>query len=554
MIDVSRTGPWNYGDLFDGLDAIVPPDQPALIHGNQVTSWGELVARTNNLARALINDGAQSGEKIALYLRNHPAYLEGAIAGFKARQVHVNVNYRYAAEEVRYILENSDATTVVFAREFSPLVAEVAGRLPGVRRWLAVDDGSGVQAPGFAQPFDALAQTGDGTALGNSRSPDDLFFIYTGGTTGMPKGVMWRQDSLRRALFNPALVVRVPQDLADHLAIVRETLTTAGHGPVNLPACPLMHGTGLLTALSALVAGGTVVTLGSTHFDADELLDAVERHRVDQVVIVGDAFGKPMVRALETRRRDLASLLTIVSSGTMWSTEVKLALLRDLPQATLLDSFGASEAVGFGLSVMTAAGAVQTAKFQLGDDVKVFTPQDREVARGTGEVGVIARCGAIPEGYYKDDAKTQATFRTIGGVRWSIPGDFCTVETDGTITLLGRGSICINTAGEKVFPEEVEEVLKQHPDVEDALVVGLPDEKWGQAVTGVVTLRPGSALDEEALRALVRRQLAGYKTPKRVVAGDRAFRAPNGKADYKGARDHAARALATDNGPDNRPR
>ncbi len=554
MIDVSRTGPWNYGDLFDGLAGIVPPEQPALVHGAQVTAWGELVARTNNLARALIADGAMPGEKIALYLRNHPAYLEGAIAGFKARQVHVNVNYRYAAEEVRYILENSDATTVVFAREFSPLVAEVAGRLPGVRRWLAVDDGSGVQAPGFAQPFDALAQTGDGTALGNSRSPDDLFFIYTGGTTGMPKGVMWRQDSLRRALFNPALVVRVPQDLADHLAIVRETLATAGHGPVNLPACPLMHGTGLLTALSALVAGGTVVTLGSTHFDADELLDAVERHRVDQVVIVGDAFGKPMVRALETRRRDLASLLTIVSSGTMWSTEVKLALLRDLPQATLLDSFGASEAVGFGLSVMTAAGAVQTAKFQLGDDVKVFTPQDREVARGTGEVGVIARCGAIPEGYYKDDAKTQATFRTIGGVRWSIPGDFCTVETDGTITLLGRGSICINTAGEKVFPEEVEEVLKQHPDVEDALVVGLPDEKWGQAVTGVVTLRPGSALDEEALRALVRRQLAGYKTPKRVVAGDRAFRAPNGKADYKGARDHAARALATDNGPDNRPR
>ena len=552
MIDVSRTGPWNYGDLFDGLAGIALPAQPALIHGDQVISWGQLVSRTNNLARALIADGALPGEKFALYLRNHPAYLEGAIAGFKARQVHVNVNYRYAAEEVRYILENSDATTVVFAREFSPLVAEVAGRLPGVRRWLAVDDGSGVQAPGFAQPFDALAQTGDGTALGNSRSPDDLFFIYTGGTTGMPKGVMWRQDALRRALFNPALVVRVPQDLTDHLAIVRETLATAGRGPVNLPACPLMHGTGLLTALSALVAGGTVVTLGSTHFDADELWDAVERHRVDQVVIVGDAFGKPMVRALETRRRDLASLLTIVSSGTMWSTEVKLALLRDLPQATLLDSFGASEAVGFGLSVMTAAGAVQTAKFQLGDDVKVFTPQDREVARGTGEVGVIARCGAIPEGYYKDDAKTQATFRTIGGVRWSIPGDFCTVEADGTLTLLGRGSICINTAGEKVFPEEVEEVLKQHPDVEDALVVGLPDEKWGQAVTGVVTLRPGAALDEEALRTLVRRQLAGYKTPKRVVACDRAFRAPNGKADYKVAREHAARALADGASPANR--
>ena len=543
MIDVSRTGPWNYGDLFDGLADIVPPGQPALVHGDQVILWGAMVARTNNLARALIADGAQPGDKIALYLRNHPAYLEGAIAGFKARQVHVNVNYRYAAEEVRYILDNSDATTVVFACEFSPLIAEVAGRLPGVRRWLAVDDGSGVPAPAFAQRFDALAQAGDGTPLAITRSPDDLFFIYTGGTTGMPKGVMWRQDALRRALFNPALVVRVPQDLPDHLAIVREAMATVGHGPVNLPACPLMHGTGLLTALSALVAGGTVVTLGAAHFDADELWDAVERHRVDQVVIVGDAFAKPMVRALASRRRDLSSLLTIVSSGTMWSTEVKQALLQHLPQATLLDSFGSSEAVGFGLSVMTAAGVVQTAKFQLGDDVKVFSPQDLEVTRGSGEVGVIARCGAIPEGYYKDVAKTEATFRTIGGVRWSIPGDFCTVETDGTITLLGRGSICINTAGEKVFPEEVEEVLKQHPDVEDALVVGLPDDKWGQAVTGVVTLRKGAALDEEALRTLVRRQLAGYKTPKRVVACDRVFRAPNGKADYKAARDHAALCL-----------
>ena len=544
MIDVSRTGPWNFGDIFDGLADIVPPLQPALVHGAQVTSWGQLVARTNNLARALIADGAQPGEKVALYLRNHPAYLEGVIACFKARQVHVNVNYRYAAEEVRYILDNADATTVIFAREFSPLIAAVAARLPGVRRWLAVDDGSGVDAPAFAQPFNALADTGDGAPLGNTRSPGDLFFIYTGGTTGMPKGVMWRQDALRRAMINPALVDRVPQHLDDHLTFVREALATAGHGPVNLPACPLMHGTGLLTAIAALASGGTVVTLQSAHFDADELWDAVERHRVDQLVIVGDAFAKPMARALETRPRDLTSVVMIVSSGTMWSMEVKQEMLRHLPQAALLDSFGSSEAVGFGLSVMTANGPVQTAKFQIGDDVKVFTPEDREVVRGSGEIGVIARCGAIPDGYYKDAAKTDTTFRTIDGVRWSIPGDFCTVETDGTITLLGRGSICINTAGEKVFPEEVEEVLKQHPDVDDALVVGLPDDKWGQAVTAVVTLRPGATFDEAALRALVRRQLAGYKTPKRVVACASAFRAPNGKADYKGARDHAARALA----------
>ena len=537
-----REGIWNFGDIYDGLAGVVPPDQPALVHGDRVTRWGELTARTNNLARALLDDGARPDEKIALYLRNHPAYLEATVAGFKSRQVHVNVNYRYAAEEVRYILENSDATTVVFGREFSPIVRAIQPRLPGVRRWLVVDDGSAEALPGFATVFDVLCETGSGEPLGLQRSPDDLFFIYTGGTTGMPKGVMWRQDALRRAMINPALVERVPQDLADHLQIVRE----AGQGPICLPACPLMHGTGLLSGINALVNGGTVVTLPSAHFDADELWGAVDRRRANQLIIVGDAFAKPMLRALDEAagRYDVSCVLSVISSGTMWSMEVKQGLLRHMPQATLLDSFGSSEAVGFGLSAMTADGAVQTAKFQLGDDVKVFTHEGREVSCGSGEVGIIGRCGAIPEGYYKDQAKTDATFRTIGGVRYSMPGDFCTVDADGTITLLGRGSQCINTAGEKVYPEEVEEALKQHPDVEDALVIGLADEKWGQAVTAVVELRAGAVLDEDGLRRHVRSQLAGYKSPKRVVAVDRMFRAPNGKADYKGAREYAARALA----------
>jgi fatty-acyl-CoA synthase len=307
-----------------------------------------------------------------------------------------------------------------------------------------------------------------------------------------------------------------------------------------------MHGTGLLTAISALVNGGTVVTMPEKNFDAHAMWRSIAAHRVDQLVIVGDAFARPMARALDegAGSLDLACLLAIISSGTMWSLEVKQALLRHLPQATLLDSFGSSEAVGFGLSVMTAAGEVQTARFQIGEDVKVFDDTGREVAPGSGEVGIIARGGAIPEGYYKDEAKTAATFRTVAGARYSMPGDFCTVEADGTITLIGRGSGCINTAGEKVFPEEVEEVLKRHPDIDDALVVGLPDEKWGQSVTAVVELRAGAVLDEEALRAHVRAELAGYKTPKRLVAVSRMLRAPNGKADYKGARELAAKALA----------
>jgi fatty-acyl-CoA synthase len=532
---------WNYGDLYDGVARIVPPDQPALVHGDAITTWRQLDRRSNNLARALLAGGAEPGEKIAFYMRNHPAYLEGLIAGVKARQTHVNVNYRYVADEVHYIFENSDASTVIFSREFSPIVEQIQPRLPMVRRWLYIEDGAEGDTPAFAESYEALAEAGDGAPLDIARSPNDMFFLYTGGTTGMPKGVMWRHDQLRRALMNPALVERVPEDLEDHLDIVK----AAGRGAINLPACPLMHGTGLFTAMSALVAGGTVVTLKHAHFDAIELWEAVAKSRVEQIVIVGDAFAKPMLRVLDEEggRLDLSCLTTIVSSGLMWSTEVKQGLLKHLPQGAMVDSFGSSEAVGFGLSMMTAEGEVETAKFQIGDNVKVFTPEGREIAPGSGEVGMIARGDPLPDGYYKDRAKTDSTFKVIAGVRYSIPGDFCSVEADGTITLLGRGSGCINTAGEKVFPEEVEEVLKLHPDIEDALVVGVPDDKWGQAVTGVVELRGGAALDEVELREHVRKHLAGYKTPKRIFAVPRMFRAPNGKSDYKAARNLALQEL-----------
>ncbi len=532
---------WNYGDIFDAVAEAVPGDHPALIHGERVITWSDLDRRSNNLARALLAGGGAAGDKVAFYLRNHPAYLEGVIAATKARQVHVNVNYRYVADEVHYIFDNSDAASVIFAREFSPIISQIQPRLPGVRRWLMVEDASGAEAPDFAESYETLAETGEGAPLRIERSPDDLFFLYTGGTTGMPKGVMWRQDSLRRALINPALVATPPANLEDHLATVK----AAGRGPVNLPACPLMHGTGLFTALTALVAGGTVVTLESAHFAAPELWEVVARRRVEQIVIVGDAFAKPMLRVLDETpgRWDLGCVVGIVSSGVMWSMEVKQGLLRHLPGATLLDSFGSSEAVGFGLSVMTAAGSVETARFQIGDNVKVFTPEGAEVVPGSGQSGMIARGDPLPEGYFKDPAKTAATFPVIAGARWSMPGDFCTVEADGTITLIGRGSHCINTAGEKVFPEEVEEALKEHPDIEDALVVGVPDEKWGQSVTAIVEMRVGSELDDVAVREHVRGRLAGYKTPKRLIAVPRMPRAPNGKADYKGARALALAAL-----------
>jgi fatty-acyl-CoA synthase len=291
--------------------------------------------------------------------------------------------------------------------------------------------------------------------------------------------------------------------------------------------------------------GGSVVTLDKPSFEAVEMWEAIARHKVSQIAIVGDAFAKPMLRALEENpgRWDLSSLLSIISSGVMWSQEVKHGLLQHIPQVQLIDSFGSSEAVGFAASITNSEGEVETARFMMGEDVKVFSPDHRPIAPGSEEPGYIARGGNIPVGYWKDPEKTAKTFPMIEGRRWSIPGDFCLVHEDGSITLLGRGSVCINTAGEKVYPEEVEEVLKQHPDVDDALVVGVPDDKWGTAVTGVVELRPGASFDEESLRRHVRDRLAGYKTPKRILAVDQMLRAPNGKADYKGTTQFARESL-----------
>jgi acyl-CoA synthetase (AMP-forming)/AMP-acid ligase II len=327
--------------------------------------------------------------------------------------------------------------------------------------------------------------------------------------------------------------------LAAHTRVV-------GPGMRTLPAPPLMHGTGLLTAMGAHLSGGCVITLQGETFDADELLAAIDAHKPQTLAIVGDSFARPILNALNAApgKHDVSSIAMIISSGVMWSLEVKRGLLEHMPQAMLNDGFSSSEALGMGASVMTRGGEVGTAKFVLGERCRVFDEFDRPVTPGSGIPGMVALGPPHPVGYYKDEEKTRRTFRAIDGVVYSLPGDWCTVDADGTLTLLGRGNACINTAGEKVFPEEVEEALKTHPAIEDALVVGLADDKWGQAVTGVVCLAPGWDLDEAVLKAHVRRTLAGYKTPKRVVVADRPLRASNGKADYPAARAAAEEALA----------
>ena len=533
---------WNYGDILDAIAPNLPADAPALIHGERTITWPELDRRSNNLARALIERGAKPGDKVAFYMRNRPEYMETLAACFKARLVHVNVNYRYKADEVHYIFDNSDAQTVVYGAEFRDIIVELKDRLGKVGTFVEVSE-DGATAD-FAAPYETLTTTGNGAPLGIDRSPDDLLFIYTGGTTGMPKGVMWRADDLREAQLS---TLRKLGPVPETLDALIDQIKEVGPGGRIIPACPLMHGTGLLTALGNMMNGGCIVTLDSPSLNPEELWRAVDRHSVDTVAIVGDAFAKPMLRFLEEnpKKYDLSSILIVISSGVMWSTDVKQGLLQHMPQAIMTDSFGSSEALGFGSSLMTIDGVIETAKFQIGDRCKVFDEDDQLVEPGSGKQGIIAMGGPIPTGYYRDEKKTAETFRTIGGVRYAIPGDWCIVEADGTLTLLGRGSVCINTAGEKVYPEEVEEVLKTHPAVDDALIIGLSDEKWGQAVTGVIHLAEGAAFDEEELRRHVRDQLAGYKTPKTILVGNAVpFRAPNGKADYKGVKAFAEQSLA----------
>jgi len=523
---------WNFGDILDAVEAAIDPNALAFAHGDRRITWGEAGPQSNKLARALAAAGLKPGDRVAHYMRNQPAYMQTVRACFKGRFTHVNVNYRYKPEEVAYIVDNSDAAALVYGAEFRDTVAEIRSSLPQVKVYIEV--GGDADKADFAQDFDALNETGDGSPLGIERSGDDLLFLYTGGTTGMPKGVMWPHGELRETQLNA--LRKLGGFVPETMELLLEALKEAQPAPPLIPACPLMHGTGLFTAIGTTVNGGAIVTLTGETFDSHELWAAVDRHKAGTIAIVGDAFAKPMLRALEEKpgAYDLSSIVNIISSGVMWSVEVKRGLLEHIPQGMMSDSFGASEAVGLGAAIMIKDGEIPTARFTIGERCKVFDENDEPVVPGSGKMGFIAMPPPIPLGYHKDEAKTAKTFRTIGGVRYSIPGDWCLVEPDGSLTLIGRGSASINTAGEKVFPEEVEEALKTHPSVEDALVVGVPDEKWGQAVTAVIRLNPGFSFSESALREHVKGKLAAYKAPKRVFIGEGVnMRAPNGKADYK---------------------
>jgi acyl-CoA synthetase (AMP-forming)/AMP-acid ligase II len=521
--------PLNYGDI---LDAVAPlrMSQTAISSHEGDLSWEAFDRRTNALARNLIDRGLLPGDKVCFLLFNGASYLELLAACFKARFVHVNANFRYLPHELEHILEDSDAKLLVYDERLAETVANISVRCSA--SIIRVQVGAAV-VPNGVIAYEDLVR-GPSGPLDIERSPDDLIFIYTGGTTGQPKAVMWPHRQQVVGLLGGAMNDgRFPQTVAELVA----QLDAPKPYLRPLIASPLMHASGLYAAITTLCNGGQViVTDNGGPFDAVRHWALIDKYRADAISLVGDTFAKPMLAALEAGGVDGSSVRLIGSSGVMWSRETKLAMLKHLPQATLYDALGSSEAMGLGSSIMTAASETTTATFKIGPSTKVFTEDGREVTPGSGEAGYLARSGPMPLGYYKDEAKTAAAFRTIAGERYIVPGDLCTVDADGTIHLLGRGSNCINSGGEKIFPEEVEEALKRHPDIADALVFGLPDPQWGSAVQAVVRLEAEQSIDPEELREYLKGVVARYKVPKKIAVSREGLRLANGKPDYDKAK------------------
>ncbi len=523
---------WNYADVWETV-ADVQPDRVALTQGTHNLTWAEFDSGADGVAQFLLDLGVARQDKVAVYLYNCPEYIQTTFGAMKIGLVPVNTNYRYGDDELSYLWDNADAVAVVFHGAFTDRIEGIFDRVPGVKGWLWVDDGTG-PCPDWATPYEDAAKSAIGrVGAPGGRSGDDLYMLYTGGTTGMPKGVMWRQDDLFARLIDAG--VR-HYDVNGGLEPVRAALEASPGGVTLMPACPLMHGTGAFTTNTVLAEGGRICLLESRKYDPVEMLDTIVDERVNALVIVGDPFSLPLLAVLDENpgKWDLSPLMMIVSSGAMWSEPVKESLLAHHSRMILVDSFGSSEAVGIGVSLSGGGAAAKTASFTLGPDVKVLCEDGRPVEPGSDEVGVLALGGRNPLGYYKDTEKSNSTFKEIDGVRYSIPGDYAQVDADGTIHLLGRGSVCINSGGEKIFPEEVEEALKTHAAVRDAVVVGVPHPTYGEQIVAVVEPADGVAPPEEAeLIGHVKERLASFKAPRRVRCVASIGRAPNGKVDYK---------------------
>lgn len=517
-------------DLVEhAVDAV--PERVALICGQDHLTYERLEQRTNRLAHHLAARGVGPGSHVGIHAQNCLEAVETMIAAYKLRAVAVNVNYRYVRTELRYVFDNADLVALVHQRRYSEAVADVLPDVPELHTVLSVDDGSGV-ALGDGEDYETALAQGSPERDFPERSPDDLYILYTGGTTGHPKGVMWRQEDVWRVLGGGIDFTTGEHITDEH----QQSRQGAENGAlVTLPVAPLIHGAAQWVTLGGLFSGSTIVLL--PQFEPHAVWRAIQDHGVNVVSITGDAMARPMLEAFHEGDYDTSSLLAFSSSAALFSQSVKEQYLQLLPNVFITDSIGSSE-TGFGGLGIVQQGTAQSGgpRVQPGKDAIVVDDDGNQVEPGSGVVGWFARGGHVPLGYYKDPDKTAAMFTEVDGRRYVTPGDSAVVEADGSITLLGRGNMCVNTGGEKVFPEEVEGALKAHPDVFDAVVVGVPDERLGQRVAAVLQLRPDRTPDFAALDEHVRARIAGYKVPRSFWLAGEVVRVAGGKPDYQWAK------------------
>lgn len=524
----------NIADLAEhAIDAV--PDRVALICGDDQLTYAQLEEKANRLAHYLLDHGVRKDDKVGLYCRNRNEIVIAMLGIVKAGAILVNVNYRYVEGELRYLFDNSDMVALVHERQYSDRVANVLPETPNVKTILVVEDGSDndYQRYGGVEFYSAIAQGSPERDFGE-RSADDIYLLYTGGTTGFPKGVMWRHEDIYRVLFGgtdfaTGEFVKDEYDLAK----------AAAENPpmIRYPIPPMIHGATQSATWMSLFSGQTTVL--APEFNADEVWRTIHKHKVNLLFFTGDAMARPLLDALQKENDyDLSSLFLLASTAALFSPSIKEKLLELLPNRVITDSIGSSE-TGFGGTSIVAKDAPHSGGPRVTIDHRtvVLDDEGNEVKPGSGVRGFIAKKGNIPVGYYKDEKKTAETFRTINGVRYAIPGDYAQVEADGTVTMLGRGSVSINSGGEKIYPEEVEAALKAHPDVFDALVVGVPDPRYGQHVAAVVQARPGCRPSLSELDSFVRSEIAGYKVPRSLWLVDEVKRSPAGKPDYRWAKE-----------------
>jgi acyl-CoA synthetase (AMP-forming)/AMP-acid ligase II len=531
----------NIADLAEhAIDAV--PDRVAFICGDDKITFAELEEKANRFAHYLLDHGVKKDDKVGLYCRNRIEIVIAMLGTIKAGAILVNVNFRYVEGELRYLFENSDMVALVHERQYSDRVANVLPDTPDVKTILVIDDGTGgsdekFQRYGGVEFYSALAEASPERDFGE-RSEDDIYLLYTGGTTGFPKGVMWRHEDIYRVLFG-GTDFATGEFVKDEYDLSR----AAAENPpmVRYAIPPMIHGATQSATWMSIFSGQTTVL--APEFDAGEVWRTIHEHKVNLLFFTGDAMARPLLDALQAaldsgKEYDLSSLFLLASTAALFSTSLKEKLLELLPNRVITDSIGSSE-TGFGGTSIVAKGEHHNGGPRVSIDHRTVVLDDdgNEVKPGSGVRGVIAKKGNIPVGYYKDEKKTAETFRTYNGVRYAIPGDYAEVEADGTVTMLGRGSVSIYSGGEKIYPEEVEAALKGHPDVFDALVVGVPDPRFGNHVAAVVAPRKGARPTLADLDTFVRKEIAGYKVPRSLWIVDEVKRSPAGKPDYKWAKD-----------------